>query len=92
MEAVENYLENCAHVKVDIEVLHRLLEPENEEVSLRYVLKHKTRRGSNISALRHIRETEPLRGKQKTMAGGSRKERCSKKSGKMSCMILSMKE
>ena len=32
--AVENYLDNCVHMKMDIEVLERLMEPENEEVSL----------------------------------------------------------
>ena len=34
--------------KVDIEVVEGMLRPENLEVSLRYVLKHSTRRGSNI--------------------------------------------
>ena len=28
VEAVQDYLENCAHVKVDIEVLESLLKPE----------------------------------------------------------------
>ena len=28
MEAMEDNLENCAHVKVDIEVLESLLKPE----------------------------------------------------------------
>ena len=49
MDAVEDYLENGAHVKVDIEVLESLLKPENLEVFLRFVLKYSTRRGSNIS-------------------------------------------
>ena len=48
MEAAENYLENCVHAKVDIEALERLMEPENEEVSLRYILKYSKREGSNI--------------------------------------------
>ena len=51
MDAVEDYLESCAQVKVDIEVVESLLRPENLEVSLRYVLKHATRRGSNIFQL-----------------------------------------
>ena len=34
MDAVEDYLESCAKVKVDIEVVERLLRPENLEVSL----------------------------------------------------------
>ena len=51
MGAVVNYLENCVHTKVDIEALERLMEPENEEVSLRYILKYSTREGSNIFQL-----------------------------------------
>ena len=47
MEAVENYLENCVHTRVDIEAKERLMEPENDEVSLRYILKYSTREGSN---------------------------------------------
>ena len=49
--AVEDYLESCAQVIVDIEVVESFLRPENLEVSLRYVLKHATRRGSNILQL-----------------------------------------
>ena len=44
LESVEDYLDNCAHVKVDSEVLESLLKPENQEVSLRYVLKCSTRK------------------------------------------------
>ena len=33
---------SCAQVIVDIDVVERLLWPENLEVSLRYVLKHAT--------------------------------------------------
>ena len=51
MDAVEDYLENCAQVKVDFEVVESLLRPENLEVSPRYVLKHSTTRGSNIFQL-----------------------------------------
>ena len=49
--AVKDYLESCALVKVDIDVVERLLRPENLEVSVRYVLKHATRRGSNLFQL-----------------------------------------
>ena len=49
--AVKDYLERCAQIIVDIEVVKKLLRPENLEVSLRYVLKHATRRGSNIFQL-----------------------------------------
>ena len=48
MDAVENYLESCAQIIMDIEVVERLLR---SEVSLRYVLKHATARGSNIFQL-----------------------------------------
>ena len=51
MGAVENYLENCADIKVDIDVLARLIEPEDEGVCLRYILKYWTRGGSNIFKL-----------------------------------------
>ena len=33
------------------EVLERLMEPENREISLRYILKNSTRGGSNIFQL-----------------------------------------
>ena len=36
---------------MDIEVLKRLMEPEDEEVSLRYILKYSTRSGSNMFQL-----------------------------------------
>ena len=39
MEAVEDYLEHCVHVKGDLDVLESLMEPENLEVS-RCVLKY----------------------------------------------------
>ena len=45
-DAVEDYLESCAQDIVDLDVVERLLKPENLEVSLRYVLKHATCRGS----------------------------------------------
>ena len=51
MDAVEDYLENCAHVEVDIQVVESLLRPENLEVSPRYILKHFTRRGTDIFQL-----------------------------------------
>ena len=51
MGAVENDLENCVHSTVGIEALERLMEPENEEVSLRYILKYSTRGGSNVFQL-----------------------------------------
>ena len=41
----------CVHTEVDIGALERLMEPENEEVSPRYILKYSTRGGSNILQL-----------------------------------------
>ena len=79
MEAVEDYLEKCATTEVDVEALERLMEPENEEVSPRYILKYSTRGGSHIFQLCDSREKGPLRGKQKTVVGGSGKERCTAK-------------
>ena len=38
IDAVEDYLESCAQVTVDIDVVERLLRPENLEVSLRLCL------------------------------------------------------
>ena len=43
--AVENYLDNCVHMKMDVEVLERLMEPENQEVSPRFILQYSTREG-----------------------------------------------
>ena len=40
MGAVEDYFESCAAIKVDIEALERLIEPEDEEVCLRYIPKY----------------------------------------------------
>ena len=59
MDAVEDYLESCAQIIVDIEVVERLLRPENLEVSLKYVLKHATGRGSNIFQLSDTSEKKP---------------------------------
>ena len=62
METAEDYLLNCANMKVDIEASERLMEPENREISLRYILKYS--RGAKGT----------LRGKQKTMVGESGEE------------------
>ena len=48
----------CVNTKVDIEASERLMEPENEEVSLRYILKYSTRGGSNIFQLSVTKEKE----------------------------------
>ena len=74
--AVEDYLESCAQVIVDVDVVERLLWPENLEVSQRYVLSHVTGGSSNI------REAEPLRCKQKTMVGKSGRDGARQESGR----------
>ena len=58
MGAVENYLESCADIKVDIDALARFVEPEDEGVCLRYILTYSTRGGSHFfqSFLIHARK------------------------------------
>ena len=51
IDAVEDYLDRCVQVIVEIDLVESLLRPENREVSWRYVLKHATFRGSNIFQL-----------------------------------------
>ena len=70
MGAVEDYLEGSTDIQVDIEALERLIEPEDEKVCLRYILKYSTRRGSNMFKLFNTkREEGPSRGKQKALGG-----------------------
>ena len=40
MDAVEDYVENSAQGKVDIEVVESLLQPKNRVISPEYILKH----------------------------------------------------
>ena len=40
---MENYLEKCVDIKVEIAALELLMEPEEAEVFLRYILKHSKR-------------------------------------------------
>ena len=47
---------NSAQMKVDIEVMESMLQPENREISPEYILKHSTTRGSNIFQLFDITE------------------------------------
>ena len=62
---VEDFLENVPRQKSGLEALERLMEPEDEEVSLKYILKYSTRRGSNIFQFFDTRGKKPFRGKQK---------------------------
>ena len=43
---MENYLDKSADTKVEIEELELLMDPEDTEVCLRYVLTHARRRGT----------------------------------------------
>ena len=45
---MENYLNKGDDMKVDIEELELLMDPEDSEVCLRYILTHARRRGSRI--------------------------------------------
>ena len=69
--------DGCAHLKVDIEVVESLLKPEKQEVSPKYILKHSTRRDSNMFQLFDTQEKpNHFWGKQKTMAGEPREILC----------------
>ena len=75
MEAVENCLERCADIKVDFEALERLIEPEEEKVCLRSILKYSTRRGSDIFQFFDTSEKKTSRGKQRALVGAPKRER-----------------
>ena len=92
MDAVEDYLENCAQEKVDIEVVQSLLKPEILEVSPKYILKHSTRRGSNSFRLFDTSEKpNHFVACRRRWLGGEK--RCTgKRVGKTSGMILSIQE
>ena len=53
---MEDYFERRADVKVDIEALERLIEPEDQKACLTYILKYSTRGGSNIFQLSDTEE------------------------------------
>ena len=64
-------------MKVDSEVLERLMEPENEEISPRYMLKYSTRGGSNIFQLCDASERwDQFVANRKRWFGESGKGRC----------------
>ena len=46
--AMEDYLEKCINITVEIAGLELLMEPEEAEVCTRYIVKHAKRRGSGI--------------------------------------------
>ena len=90
MEAKVDYLENCANTKVDIEAL----EPENQEISLRYILKYSTRGGSNIFQLFDTSERQDhfLANRERWLESQVKNVAQHKRVGKTSGMILSIRE
>ena len=94
MDAVDDYLENCAQVKVEISRWWKVwLRPENLEVSLRYVLKHATRRDSNIFQLFDTSEKpNHFVASRRRWLESQGKMVHGKRVGKTSGMILSIKE
>ena len=79
IDAVEDYLESCAQVIVDIDVVERLRRPENLEVSMRYVLKHATSRRRRIAfenlakeMLRYLDHCNDVKGVHHRIARRSR--------------------
>ena len=93
VDAVEDYMENCAQVKVDVEVVESLSRPDNLEVSPRYVLKHTTRRGSNIFQLFDSSEKpNHLVASRRRWLESQGRDAARQASGKMSGMTWSIKE
>ena len=91
---MEDYLESCVQVIADVDVVERLLRPESLEVSLRYVLKHATNRGSNIFKRFDIsKKAEPLLWQAEDDGWKVREEAVhGRRMGKTSGMTLSIKE
>ena len=93
MEAAEDYLENCANMKVDNEAFERPTEPENREISPWCVLEYSTRGGSNIFQLIDTSERQDhFVANRKRWLESQGKTLHSKRVGKTSCMILSITE
>ena len=61
LAAMEDYLEKCINLKVEIAALELSMEPEEAEVCLRYILKHVKRRGSDIFEIFDTKERTIMR-------------------------------
>ena len=81
VEAAEYYLEYCANMKVDI----GLMEPENREISSRYILKYSTRGGRN-------RKQDHFVANRKRWLESQGKNGAQQESWQNDGMILSIKE
>ena len=93
LEAAEDYLQNCASMKVDVEGLERLIKPENRVISLRYILKYSTRGGNNIFQLFDTSEKEDhFVANRKRWLESQGKTVHNKRVGKTSGMKLRIKE
>ena len=67
-------LEKCINIKVEIAALELLMEPEEAEDCLRYVLKQAKRRGSGILEIFDTEEEkEPFCGKQEALVGAPKR-------------------
>ena len=74
---MEDYLEKCINIKVEIAALELLMGPEEAEVCLRSILKYATRRGSNIFQLLDTKEKKDhFVAKQEASVGVLRREGC----------------
>ena len=56
--AMEDYLDKCIDIEVEIAVLELLLEPEEAQICLRYIPKHEKRRGSNVFEIFDTKEKD----------------------------------
>ena len=80
--ALEQCLDESEDMKVEIEALELLMDPEDSEVCLRYILTHARRRGSRIFEFFSTKEeNQPLGGSQKPLVGVPRTGSRSKKGG-----------
>ena len=72
---MEDYLEKCISIKVEIAALELLMQPEEAEVCLRYFLKLAKRRGSGMFVIFDTKEKKGLFcGKQEALVGAPRRE------------------
>ena len=68
-------MEKCIHIKVEIPALELLMEPEETEVILRYILKHARRRGSGIFEIFDTKQRKDhFCGKQEALVGVPRRQ------------------
>ena len=74
MAGMENYVDKSDDMKLEIEELELLMDPEDSAVDLRYILTHARTRESKIFEIFSTKEKRPLCGKQKPFVGVPRTE------------------